>query len=226
MKFLRVHIFNLTVLFTKINSMSRILLSVLVILSFLSTNAQFNKGDLLIGGTLSYSSFKMNSPSISSEQEYDNGVFNIAIGKAIKENAIFGININYSPNLNTADYGYGPVTVRTSNYGIGVFYRIYKNIGKEFFIFGEAGAAYNGSTTSTKDSTGNKISTGTSYGGNIFLTPGIAYKISKKFFLELSIPQLFLASYSNNGTSHQFYANANLNSNPLNSLGIGFRLVL
>ncbi len=226
MKFLRTPLFNLTALFTKIKSMSRILLSILVILSSLSASAQFNKGNLLIGGTLSYSSFKLNSASVSSEQEFDSGVFDFSIGKAVKENELFGININYSPNLNTANYGYGNVTIRTSNYGIGVFYRLYKNIGKEFFIFGEAGAAYVGSTTSTKDSSGNKISTGTSYGGNIYLTPGIAYKISKKFFLELSIPQLFLVSYSSTGSSHQIYANANLNSNPLNSLGIGFRLVL
>ena len=215
--------------------MTRILLSILITLFFFSASAQFNKGDLLIGGTLSYSSSKITSPNSFGEQKYENGFFNISLGKAIKENVIFGINLTYEPNINTSNYGYGLVTTRIDDYTIGVFYRMYKNLGKDFYIFGEAGAGYNGSTTSTKDSTGNKLSTGTGYGGNIYLTPGIAYKISKKFFLELSIPQLFSASYSTNNTktgsvttatTDQFYVNANINSNPLNSLGIGFRLVL
>ncbi|HTB23799.1 MAG TPA: hypothetical protein VK711_00450 [Puia sp.] len=215
--------------------MSRILLSILIILSFLSSSAQFNKGDVLVGGTLSYSSNKTTSPYITGEQKYDNGLFNISLGKAIKDNALFGINLTYAPNVTTNNYGYGLVTNRTENYGIGVFYRMYKNLGKEFYIFGEAGAGYNGSTTSMKDSTGNKLSSGTGDGGNIYLTPGIAYKVSKKFFLELSIPQLFSVTYSSSNTksgsvttakTDQFYANANFNSNPLNSLGVGFRLVL
>jgi hypothetical protein len=215
--------------------MSRILLSIFVTLFFLSANAQFNKGDLLIGGTLSYSSSKITPANDFGEQKYEDGFFNISLGKAIKENAILGINLTYEPNINTSNYGYGLATTRTDNYTIGVFYRMYKSLSKEFYIFGEAGVGYNGSTTSTKDSKGNKLSTGTSSGGNIYITPGIAYKISKKFFLELSIPQLFSVSYSSSisktgsqttSTIDQFYVNANINSNPLNSLGIGFRLVL
>ena len=226
----------MTGLFTKNKTISKILLSLLITLSFLSANAQFNKGDLLVGGTMSYSSNKSTSPYITDIQNNNSGMFNINLGKAIKENAIFGINLIFQPSSSSNDYGSGPMTTKTNNYGIGIYYRVYKNLGKGFYFFGEAGAGYNGSSTSTKDSTGIKLSTGSGYGGNIYLTPGIAYKISKKFFLELSIPQLFSAVYSSTttktggsiivGSTDQYYVNANINSNPLNSFGIGFRLVL
>ncbi|HEV3222094.1 MAG TPA: hypothetical protein VGZ90_04410 [Puia sp.] len=215
--------------------MTRILLSLLIIFSFYSANAQFNKGDVLIGGTLLYSSNKTTTPYNPSDQKNNYGDINISLGKAIKENTLFGIFINYQPSTNITNYVFGPITIRTDNYGIGVFYRMYKSLGKEFYLFGEAGGGFNGSTTSTKDSTGNKISTGTGYGGSIYISPGIAYKISKKFFLELSVPQIFSLAYTSSNTksgsvttgkNDSFVVNANLSSNPLNSIGIGFRLVL
>ena len=215
--------------------MTRILLSLLVTLSLFSASAQFKKGDLLIGGDLSYSSNKTTSIYYTGEQKTNYGVFDISFGKALKENAVVGINLSYQPNVNTYNYGAGLITNRTDNYGIGIFYRMYKNLGKDFYLFGEVGGGYNGSTSSMTDSTGNKTSTGTGYGGRIYITPGIAYKISKKFFLELSIPEIFNAAYSSTKTkagsvtissSDAFAAGVNIDSNPLNSLGIGFRLIL
>jgi hypothetical protein len=215
--------------------MTRIILTLLITLSFISVNAQFKKGDVLLGGTLLYSSNKSTNPYSPDEQKYNYGVFNISLGKAIKENTLFGVFIGFQPTSNTYNNGSILVTDKTDNYGIGIFYRMYKNLGKEFYIFGEAGGGYDGSTSSTKDSTGNKLSTGTGYGGHIYITPGIAYKISKKFFMELSIPEIFSLAYSSSNTksgsvttatNDGFNANANINSNPLNSLGIGFRLIL
>ncbi len=212
--------------------MSRILLSFLIILSVYSASAQFNKGDILIGGDLSYSTNKLTSPYTSGEQKNNSGVFDISLGKAIKENALFGIDLNYA----TFSYTYVDRSKTTShNYGIGVFYRVYKNLGKDFYIFGQAGAGYNGSTGSATDSTGNQLSTSTSNEGSIYVTPGISYKLSKKFFLELSIPEIFSIAYMSSNTKSEsvttgkndyFGVNANLNSNPLNSLGLGFRLIL
>lgn len=215
--------------------MSRILLSFPIIFSFYSASAQFNKGDIMIGGVLSYTTNKNTSPYSTDEQKYNSGNFEISIGRAIKENAVFGINISYQPY--SSSYGSGPdySMVKTYTYGIGIFYRVYKKSGKEFYLFGEGGGGYNGSTTSTSDSSGDKLSTGTGYGADIYVTPGIAYKISKKFFMELSIPQIFSVAYAGTntktgstttGTSDGFNVNANINSNPLNSLGIGFRLIL
>ncbi len=122
-----------------------------------------------------------------------------------------------------------------NGYGIGIFYRLYKNLGKEFYLFGEAGGGYIGSSSTSKDSLGNKVATGNSNGGQIYLSPGIAYKISKKFFIELSIPQLFTIAYSSSKTksgsvitssSDNFNVDASLDSNPLSNLVLDFGLIL
>jgi Outer membrane protein beta-barrel domain len=216
--------------------MNRIIPSLALVFFIFSASAQFNKGDLLLGGDLSYSSSKSTSPPFFPvETKNSSGNFNISLGKAIKENTIVGISLDFQPITNSYYNGVGIYTQQTNNYGVGIFYRLYKSLGKDFYLFGEGGGGYTGSTTSTKDSTGHKISTGSGNGGHLYITPGIAYRVSKKFFIELSIPQIFTLSYGSsntnegsgtNETDSGFTAGLNLNSNPIDNLGIGFRLVL
>jgi hypothetical protein len=220
--------------------MRKILLVVIVVLSssFLA-NAQFTKGSILLGGSISYSASNF-TPAYQSGQESYYGNFGISAGKAIKENAIFGISLTYSPVWNGTqfEYGLGPLSYYNGVYGIGVFYRKYKSLGKEFYIFGEAGASFMGSDESGKDTSGIKLISGHTYGGTIYFMPGIAYKISKKVFLEITIPDLFTATYTASNTAVQstipsyyiknnnFYIRTSLSSSLLGNLGIGFRLIL
>jgi hypothetical protein len=220
--------------------MTRILLSLCAILSFsILANAQFNKGSILLGGTLSYSSSKSttNNPTNNPELKISSGVFNISLGKAIRENAVFGITLSYSPYSQNNYYTYNTGTLDYSHnfYTIGVFYRLYKNLGKDFYLFGEGSVSYQGSVETGKDDAGVKQLTGSSNGGLINLIPGISYKVSKKLLLEISIPALFVAGYSSAKTNtglivysktNQFSISSSLDSNPLESLGIGFRLIL
>jgi hypothetical protein len=219
--------------------MTRILLTLIVFLSLTSiVNAQLNKGSLLVGGTLSYSGNSNTFPS--NDQNAHSGLFNVSLGKAINESSVFGVNLSYS-FYHTSNYYYqgyqGPITYKTNNYSIGIFYRKYKSLGKDFYLFGEAGAGYDGSNLSGTDDLGNKNLSGTGNGGHINFYPGIDYKISKKFFLEISIPNLFLTQYSSNKTTaqniippdskgDQFVISSSLSSGPLDALGIGFRLIL
>jgi hypothetical protein len=220
--------------------MNRTLLTLCTILSFsVLANAQFDKGSLLLGGTLSYNSIKntTNNPTNNPESKTSSGVFNISLGKAISENAVFGVDLSYSPYSQSNYYSYNTGALDYSNnfYTIGVFYRLYKNLGKEFYFFGQATISYRGSVETGKDDAGVKQLSGSSSGGLINLYPGISYKISKKFLLELSLPTLFVAGYSSAKTNsglivysktNQFSISSSLASNPLESLGIGFRLIL
>jgi hypothetical protein len=219
--------------------MTRILitLSIFLSLSFFAS-AQFSKGSILLGGQLSFSSSKTGSANIvNPEQKTSNGIFSISIGKAIKENAVFGIDLSYNPYSMNNYYTYtsGPLDYSNNSYSIGVFYRVYKSLGKDFFLFGQVGAAYTGSNESGKDNTGNKVVTGSGSGGSVYFMPGISYKISKNFFLDLTIPYLFLANYNSQksttvgqqpNTNDHFSISTSLSSNPLTDLGIGFRLSL
>lgn len=218
--------------------MNKILLGTVIFLSFsFIANAQFSKGSILLGGSISYSDSKYstNAPN-NPEQKYNQANFNVSVGKAISENAVVGLILGYVTSSTTyyVEYPYGPQPFRSDGYAVGVFYRKYKGLGKDFYLFGEADAFYSGGNQSTKDSTGSKISTGNSNMGSAAFQLGISYKISKKFMLDLSLPSLFSVSYGSNNSSSQgvttsndqFAISTSLTSSPLSNLAIGFRLIL
>lgn len=210
--------------------MQKILLTLLIIFSFsYVSNAQFSKGSVLLGGDISWYSGKNSSTGVP-DNKGNSGAFDISIGKAVKENSFVGMNLTYSHQEQGAGY-------KTNGYGIGFFYRVYKDLGKNFYVFGEAGAGYLGSTQTQTDNSNQQVYTVTNNSGRIYLIPGLSYKVSKKFLLELSIPSLFSLYYTSSktvtkgtpelvSTSDAFNANVSLTSNPLTNLAIGFRLIL
>lgn len=228
--------------------MTRILLTIVIVFPFsMMASAQFKKGDILLGGNLSfnYNSSSTTQPSPvypNSDQKTNTGDFTISLGKAINENTIVGLELSYLPTSITNYQNYGPnlLKYQDNGYGVGVFFRKYKSLGKEFYLFVQIAASYNWSTQTGKDSTGTNLINGNSWSAGIDLYPGIAYKISKHFFLEISIPSLITARYQNtkfsnqygttaevqNSKSEQFFISSSLSSNPLDALGIGFRLIL
>jgi hypothetical protein len=216
--------------------MPRILLTLLIVFFFShAANAQFNRGDILLGGEISYNQNKTTS-NYQSNSNSQIANFQISIGKAINNNAVFGLNLGYSP-YSTSNYYTGisgPVDYKSHTYLIGIFYRKYYPIGKQFYFFGEAGGSYNGGPISGKDTLGNKLLSGSSSGGILGVTPGISFKISKLLMLELGLPNFFYANYSSSKStiqsqtskSSQFSIGTSLSSSPLEGLAIGFKLVL
>ena len=220
---------------------------VLFISSSLMVNAQFKKNDILLGGQLSYSysSNELTQPNVvfaNNDQKANYGDITISLGKALNENTVVGLDLSYLPSsvTNYQSYGPTPLKYQDNGYSVGIFFRKYKSLGKEFFLFGQGSASYNWSDQSGTDSTGLKRISGSTWSAGVDIYPGIAYRISKHFFLEITIPDLFVARYykSNNvnqyGTvneiqtskSDQFLISSSLSSNPLNAVGIGFRLIL
>jgi len=216
--------------------MRKLLLTLITLVSFsFMASAQFGKGSVLLGGQLSYNSSE--SPFYpGSDQSYTHsGNFGVSVGKAVSENAVLGINLNFSPYSTNSYYSNTNNLLEYSynTYSAGVFYRVYKTLGKEFYLFGEAGAAYIGMHSTSKDVSNQISASGSSNGASAYFMPGIAYKISKNFFLDLSIPNVFnfyylggSASNSYGGHTSTVSVSTSLSSNPLNALSIGFRLNL
>jgi hypothetical protein len=228
--------------------MTRILLISALLCSSLIANAQFKKNDILLGGQLSYSFSSgtytqpnYNSPINDSKQ--NSGNIAISIGKALNENTLIGISLSYAPTSYTNYPNYDgtiPLKYVSDSYGVGIFYQKYKNLGKEFYFFGGASVGYYWSNQSGKDSIGEKLISGSTWSVGLNLSPGISYKISKHFFMDLTLPNLFYASYFKYNIQNQFGAPAqfqtskneqfsigtNLTSNPITSLAIGFRFIL
>jgi hypothetical protein len=216
--------------------MKKIFLLTTVITIFnLTTSAQIKKGSILLGGQISYYNSKIDWNTAQPDQKYKSGTFNISAGTAFKENSVLGLYITYGHYNNDNNYnGIAYNNSKGDRYNFGVFYRKYKKLAKDFYLFGELGAGYAGSNQTDTELPGNNKTKYTRSGGELYLTPGISYRIYKKLQVELLIPQIAGVQYAvqkttslaNNSKEDQFNFNTNLNSSLLGNLGLGFRFVL
>ena len=214
-----------------------IALSFLIICLSSITYGQIKKGSILLGGEVFYYDSKIASSTNQRDQKNSSATFNISVGKAFKGNSLYGLNLSYSPSA--YDYANNGSTYENRKlkfYSIGGYYRLYKSLAKDFYFFSELGAAYIFSHQIDTDTLGIKQGTVNQTGGQLNLTPGISYKIFKRVNLEITIPNIVYVQYSvsktetttpsQHSTENRFSANSNLNSSPLNYLGIGFRIIL
>ena len=214
-----------------------IALSFLIIGISSITYGQIKKGSILLGGGVFYFDSKIANSTNQRDQKNSSATFNISVGKAFKGNSLYGLNLSYSPS--TYDYAYNGSTYvnrKLKFYSIGGYYRLYKSLAKDFYFFSELGAAYNFSHQIDTDTLGIKQGTENQTGGQLNFTPGISYKIFKRINLEITIPNIVYVQYSVSKTEtttpsqhskeNRFSVNSNLNSTPLNYLGIGFRIIL
>jgi len=193
----------------------------------IAANAQISKGRYLLGGSFSYNNSELdNSNNINS---------NIQFGKVIKENTVLGV-VGSVYASKTHD---GNSTLTVYNYSAGVFYRNYKSLGKNFYFFEEVDAVYQYSKGFNYFYNGSQTLLSKSNGAMLSYTPGISYSIKKRMQIELTMPNLASASFTNYKTvdsqlpigvspqkANVFSANINLNSSFLNNFGIGFKFLL
>ena len=196
-------------------------------------NAQINQGSVLLGGQASYSNTDYgNGPANQSSQKTHNGQVTISVGKALKENTVYGVNLTYS-NYFQSNIGQSPnlYDSKSNFYGGGIFVRKYKPLGKDFYLFGELEASYAAGKTTLKYLSGSRVNGPKASIAQLALTPGISYQLLKKLQVEITIPDIASAQYSTNTTEgssskqNNFGFNTTLNSFALGNLGIGFRFV-
>jgi hypothetical protein len=173
----------------------KLLLTCFFVIAFSSMNAQIKKGSVLIGGSLYFQTQKYEG---AQQRATALGV-SPAIGKAIRDNLISGVELRFS----TTDNHSSPnMFVHNKSIGAGYFLRKYANLGKSFYLFGQAGVS--GSYYDNKSNYGSS-SESKNEGFNITLIayPGIAYSLSNKLQLEFDLPNLFYADYNRtlSGTS-------------------------
>lgn len=211
---------------------TKILLSItLFFFVITAAHAQINEGRYLLGGSVSFNSSK--NPQISGSKS-QSLYTNIQLGKVIKDNTVAGVLLSYGYSNNGS-------SLKSNQYGAGVFYRKYKSIAKDFYLFGEADALYNYSkNTQGNFQAGNNGTRYINNGGTLSFTPGISYSVCKRMQMELLMQNLVSLSYGVSKTettstgssaistskSNSFSANANLNSNLLSNFGIGFKFFL
>jgi hypothetical protein len=182
-----------------------------------SAQAQISKGSILVGGSLGYAN--TNSETGSNEFRTNSYSFRPSLGFVIKENRALGFNLLYAHSGGNATAGYNV-------YGGGVFYRLYHPLGKSFYLYGEG--EVNGSYSKQGDIRQNSI--------GLSASPGIAYSLSKRFHLEMSLNDMFNVGYTSSRTvsdrtigpppTKSSALNFGVNANPVSNLSLGFRIVL
>ncbi len=204
----------------------------------LSANAQFNKGDKVPGFGLNFNSSTYKNNTSATPYTNNNTGFSLSmeLGIAEKVNRLNGFFIGGGYGVTKQEYPSQPVSNYKNNSfstGAGYFMRSYKSLGKNFFLFGEGRAGVNYSQTNyTINSVSSK---GQQYGVNLGLYPGLAYKLSNRFLVELRLADFVSTGYSQseskapNGKKdiqRQFSIGSSLGIGYLSNIGIGVRWVL
>ena len=210
--------------------------SLLLILSF-TVNGQIKKQSIFLGGQLFYYNIKNKVDNLN--QKSENATFSLSIGKAFKENKIIGVNLSFSPIRQSNYLNNGDTTNLTFNrFDIGLFYREYKKLAKDFYFFSQLDGAFITANQAEHYKIASADVNVTQRGGFIALTPGISYQVFKKMQLEIIIPNILSVQYLvtkidskvnqiKNSKQEQilFYSNIN-NNTGLGFLGVGFRFIL
>ena len=199
----------------------------------LPTSAQINKGSIVLGGQVYYASTDINYGT-QPNQKNKNGLFKISAGKAIKENSVLGITLAYGSSKEENNYnGSLFINSKVNQYTFEVFYRLYKKLARNFYFFGEFGGGYITSNQTDNDPSGNNKVKYSNTGGDLYLTPGLSYKILKILHVEILIPRVIdfrytvlkTKSQTDNFKENQLIFNTNLNPTSLGFLGVGFSFI-
>ncbi len=215
-----------------------ITLSVIVLIA-LNATAQFQKGNKLVGFGLNVGTTSSRQDNSSLLQTNNSTVFGLSteLGFAVNENRLNGFFAGADYGWSKAEFPNQPTNSYKSNYfstNGGYFTRRYKKIGGDFFVFGEgrAGANYQQSINNASSSSEDKLQRA---GVNIGLYPGLAYKWTDRFLLELRFADFVNVGYAwqksksangNSSTQNNFNLGTSLGLGYLDNIGIGARWIL
>lgn len=213
------------------------ILCFLSMLSF-SSKAQFQRGNKVLGFGLNFqtSSNEINSSTVP--QTTKNSGYNVSVelGFAKKENRLSGFFLNSGYGVSKIEYSGQPANnYKNNNFNIGggYFTRKYQSLGKNFFVFGEGRAGFNYSQQNNHSNTTNQSPK--QFGVSAGLYPGLAYKWTNRFLLELRFADfvsvgysqgIYIASNNKKDIQRNFLLGSSLGLGYLNNIGIGTKWIL
>lgn len=166
----------------------KIVLPVALCLAVFAVNAQFMKGDKVLGAGLSFSTSKTegnSNPNSVYTSTSNSGGISLELGLAGRANRLSGFYINASAGNSKSTYENLPSFNTSSDFyslAPGLFTRRYQSLGKGFYLFaeGRAGAMYSRNNTANSP-----YIKRTSLGISAGLYPGLSYKAGNRFMLDL-----------------------------------------
>ena len=176
--------------------MKKLLLSLIAVsaLAF-STQAQTEKGNLVVGGTVNFNSTKPDGASKSST------AFAIlpSVGYFLADNIAIGTAIGYQSSKYYSNVNSTTIATNKSDaFVISPFVRGYKGVNDQFKFFGQLSVPMSFGKDKVGDANGdNMVKTGSINTIGIALSPGVAFFPSKKFGIELSVQGISYNDYKN-----------------------------
>ena len=204
--------------------------------------AQFEKGQKLIGGQIGFSSGLDGFSAVTSDRTYNTVVrFNASLSKFKSPVVVNGFGITYQYNYNHSNVDNPTQEQQSYQHSIGAFVsktRLLPLARKlDIALTGTGGLTYTFGKLTYASSPGTEVNV---QGISPYLAGslGIWYQLGKRLLLTCDFSNLVSINYtynksivhSNNGdlknTSNRFNLNAGLNGSQLNGLAIGLRYIL
>ncbi|HXD79569.1 MAG TPA: hypothetical protein VN616_17255 [Puia sp.] len=166
-----------------------LLFSFLLIAFF--SQAQIDKGTILLGGDISLSTYSAHSSS-GAPPKYQENVFYVdpSIGLAVRNNFVLGLDLGLGYESRPVENGY-----KDNNYQAGVFLRQYKFLGSGSCFFGATELAFGYNDLTQDQSVGYRQDERTT-SAELSFAPGVAYALNHRWQLEVVFPQVLDLTYS------------------------------
>ena len=213
--------------------MKKIVTLSFIFLLALNADAQFIKGNKVLGLGLNFQTSKQEADAPNQFNRVDNSLqFSTELGFATRENRLNGFFVG--AGFSNSKYEGSSSNITNKSYSIsgGYFTRAYKSLGKNFFVFGEGRVSLNYSQQKSSNFINPNFK---QYAASVGVYPGLAYKWNQKFLFEIRFADFVNAGYSftkydngNNQTSTQnsFGIGTSLGLGYLNNIGIGARWII
>jgi len=217
----------------KLLLMKPIQLFVLTLLLFTSgVYSQFNKGSLLLGADLSFSTQSYSSGTTENDTHGFN--FSPIIAVATKQNTFWGVSLNAAYSKSDASFPSNEQTFHS--YGGSVFCRKYKAITARLLAFVQCGIAA-GFGKFESNNGPDLHADSKSFTAGLNIAPGLSVSVSKKVFLEAGFNNIAAINYGHTKTTNYNFGTTTNNkisgfsfSSSLgvfnNSLYFGFRFFI
>lgn len=204
--------------------MKKIIVLLLASAFITTANAQFQKGDKLLGLGLNVNSSSLqrqeNNFTQISKEEFSS--ISTELGFATKQNLVVGFYLSGGLGTNETEYRNPlPTTFKSKlcNVGGGLFVRNYKKLAGNFFVFGDLRTGIN--AAETKNTTSDLIENNR-LGVSAGIYPGLAYKWNSSFLLDIRFSDLLSINYTEQRSNMGATAIETKNFNVGSSLGLGY----
>ncbi|WP_243732235.1 porin family protein [Pedobacter duraquae] len=181
--------------------MKKLLLSMIAVAAIaFSTQAQTEKGKIMLGGNLAFDTQKSDAAGSKANTSFE---VVPSVGYFVGNNIAVGTGVGYSYDKNVG-------TFRNQAFVVSPFGRYYANISESFKFFGQLSVPMEFGSSKVVDAAGNvgaKIGSSTQIG--VAVSPGFAFFPTKKIGIEFAL----------NGLSYTNYKVDDNNGNKINGAG-------